>query len=98
MAPEVLLLDPTAIEGKRDIYAAGLVLLELCCGSLPLQLRAKQIEDPRLRSMLELPGHPLRTMVVSKVRSNLQRGVPRQCYLAVGTSEHIRLWLEAISH
>ena len=56
MASEVLLLDPTEIVGKQDIFAAGLVLLELCCRRLPLKLFDVHL-DLHLMALFHTPSH-----------------------------------------
>lgn len=66
MAPEVLLLDPTEIVGKQDIFAAGLVLLELCCGMLPLELFEVHL-DPHLMALFHMPAHQCPQAVAPKV-------------------------------
>ena len=59
------------MEGKQDVFAAGLVLLELFCGVLPPFLHLDAL-NPELAELMELRGHPAPTLVAPKVNSNLQ--------------------------
>ena len=61
MSPEQVLADPSAIDGRSDVYAIGVVLYELLAGRMPYDVAGRQHdaiaaileEDPRPLSAID---------------------------------------------
>ena len=58
MSPEQCEADPHAIDTRSDVYALGVVLYELLCGSLPYDLSQKPVLDAVRAIREDTPARP----------------------------------------
>ncbi|MHC4427611.1 MAG: protein kinase domain-containing protein, partial [Planctomycetota bacterium] len=100
MSPEQVAGNATAMDGRSDVYALGVILYELLTGSLPLELQRQTIpeavrmireEDPVPLSSLDrrLRGD-LDTITAKALEKSPQRRYPSAAGLADDLERHLR--------
>ncbi len=100
MSPEQWRADPTAIDGRADVYALGAVLFELLSGALPHDLNAAAIHEAGRIVMDEPPRRPstvdrslagdIETIILKSLEKERERRYGSAAALAADIDRYLR--------
>jgi serine/threonine protein kinase/WD40 repeat protein len=100
MSPEQVLGDPAEQDTRSDVYSLGVILYELVCGRLPLDLDTSALPEAARRIREEEPERPARlapglrgdveTIVLKALEKDRERRYQSAAELAEDLRRHLR--------